>query len=567
MALGEPEHSRPDGGNPLRGLRFSAMNAPPLARPIPAPSAGSTARLDGALSGLLLTAWLVVLIALTPLFVSLPLTSDVVLYDLQARCVLDGGVAYRDVFETNLPGMIWVHMLLRPIIGPSSEAIRIADLTVVGGIIAFFWFTLARIGVSRTGRLATGLAMSVCYLSTNEWCHCQRDTWMLLPCLAAVGLRMQVTVDGAGSCRRSFVEGCLWACAFWIKPFVAVPAVVCLVVSWLVRRPRWSTVAADAAAVIAGGLAAGATGVLWLVHSGAWPFFLEQMMEWNPEYFAAGKERWTVDRLQAMAARLLPWIGVHALAVPLAIGMICSAVRSPSRADNKRRAMVSALYCGWLAQSLVLQHLMDYIHIPAILLGIVVLACHEWTLPAWGMRVAAATGLAAAVFLSPPLAPARLATWSQCVQFGSTPAVRSALTDVRFPSYTDIDRVVSFLREQNVRDGEVTCYNVHSIHIYDQLGLAPSTRYLSLASLLGLFPEHRAEMERDLRRSRQRFVVTELLESLQNPDEAASPSVQPQFPWGLPVVFRSGNYLVHAVPATFGSVTGSLAWDTYEQLR
>ena len=59
-----------------------------------------------------LALWLAVLVLGVPVFVCMPLTSDVVLYDLQARTVHAGGVAYRDIFETNLPGMIWVHMLV-----------------------------------------------------------------------------------------------------------------------------------------------------------------------------------------------------------------------------------------------------------------------------------------------------------------------------------------------------------------------------------------------------------------------------------------------------------------------
>ncbi len=38
-----------------------------------------------------------------PLFIRMPLATDVVLYDLQAQTALSGGTLYQDVFETNLP--------------------------------------------------------------------------------------------------------------------------------------------------------------------------------------------------------------------------------------------------------------------------------------------------------------------------------------------------------------------------------------------------------------------------------------------------------------------------------
>ena len=49
---------------------------------------------------------LLLLLAL-PLFLCLPLTPDVLLYDICARNVLQGGVHYRNVCENNMPGVVW----------------------------------------------------------------------------------------------------------------------------------------------------------------------------------------------------------------------------------------------------------------------------------------------------------------------------------------------------------------------------------------------------------------------------------------------------------------------------
>ena len=72
-----------------------------------------------------------------PLFICMPLWVDTTMHDLSARNLLRGGMHYRDIFETNLPGMVWISALIRPLIGWSSEAIRAVDLVVVGWSAAF----------------------------------------------------------------------------------------------------------------------------------------------------------------------------------------------------------------------------------------------------------------------------------------------------------------------------------------------------------------------------------------------------------------------------------------------
>jgi hypothetical protein len=63
-----------------------------------------------------------------PLFLRMPLGNDVVHYDLCARTVLGGGAMYQDLFDTNLPAIVWLHLLIRSLAGWSSEAMRLADL-------------------------------------------------------------------------------------------------------------------------------------------------------------------------------------------------------------------------------------------------------------------------------------------------------------------------------------------------------------------------------------------------------------------------------------------------------
>ncbi len=500
-----------------------------------------------------LALWLAVLVLGVPVFVCMPLTSDVVLYDLQARTVHAGGVAYRDIFETNLPGMIWVHMLVRPLIGDSSIAMRIADLTVVALITMLLLGIVQLVGARRAG-VPLCLAISLCYLSTNEWCHAQRDTWMLLPSLLALWLRLSRLLE----LRRPrwlvhpVVEGLLWGLAFWLKPFTAIPGLACIVVSWSVFRLPRRLILRDAGAVVVGGLLAATAGIAWLIQTGAWPWFLQTMLEWNPEYVAAGKSRWTLTRLSMMLQRFEPWMWLHAVAVPVSLLSIRTARQSSSGADRVR-AILSGFYLGWLLQSFAMQHLMDYIHVPALLLALAVLAGTRWAVPAAGQRAIVIAFLLVAAVASPVFRPQRLTAWAECVRRGSTPEMRMRLTSVSMPDFVAMREIIRFLRQQNLADHDVTCFNVHSIHIYDELRLRPSTRYLSLSSLLGLFPKHAEEILETVAGSGHRFVVTELHESrmspgIPQPTPEARKTDSGVFPWAYPVVFRAGSYEVHQVP-------------------
>ena len=64
------------------------------------------------------------LVAGIPLFLRMPLWCDLTLYDLAARNLLEGGRHYVDVFDTNLPGFVWVLAGIRAVLGFSSFALR-----------------------------------------------------------------------------------------------------------------------------------------------------------------------------------------------------------------------------------------------------------------------------------------------------------------------------------------------------------------------------------------------------------------------------------------------------------
>ena len=125
---------------------------------------------------LILLVWLGLAV---PIFIRMPLTNDAELFDLHSRMLSSGKVLYQDILEPNLPGVIWLHTVVRSVAGQSSEALRVFDLLVFASLMTLSFRWLRQSGVSRAGGTATVLSASVFYLSNSEWIHCQRDTWML----------------------------------------------------------------------------------------------------------------------------------------------------------------------------------------------------------------------------------------------------------------------------------------------------------------------------------------------------------------------------------------------------
>ena len=490
---------------------------------------------------------LVVLVVCLPLFVCMPITADTAMYDLQAGTVLDGGVAYRDILEPNLPGVIWLHMLLRLLIGPSSEAIRLVDFAILGAIVLLLTRVLRRCNVGHGAQWLTAVFLVLFHFSLTEWCHCQRDTWMLLPCLGAFVIRVgRFRREGRIQCGRSLVlrglgEGFLWGIAFWIKPHIAVPALACFVMAAVLdRRPR--VIALETLSVLCGAVIVGAGGIVWLWLTDAWPWFCNTLTDWNPRYFAAGRERWSLSRFVLTVQRFHPWLAAHLLAVPVAVSMVWRAIenRGTSRishhdCDEHRavRALVSALYIGWLVQAFLLQHLMDYVHAPVVILAIAVIAACSWTLAQPVRRFLLVLASVLVIASSPLARPDKLAVWPECVTSGSTARVRDALSDLNCPNWTEMEKVVRFLEQHRLRDGELTCYNVYTIHLYERLGLQPSTRYAYLSCLLELLPQRRVEILGAIDTCSHRFVVTDLVECGLTIEQAAMPgSSGPDSPAG-----------------------------------
>lgn len=529
--------------------------------------------------------WLILLfllIAGLPLLICMPLWADATLYDLAARNILWGGVHYRDIFETNLPGMVWLHLGIRSLFGWRSEPLCAVDFAVVTAIIWLLIAWLRGLGLSRAARLWTAVTLYLYYFSTSEWCHCQRDVWMMVPALLALNLRrrqLAEVTDTSLSTRfrvqRALAEGVCWGAAFWIKPYVAIPAVSCWILSLILwrrmpRTERRQSAIREAFGILAGGVAAGLPGVIWLVWSGSWRPFWNIMLHWNPEYYANSIPA-IVRPIDTLFARHEPWNLLHFVAVSIGVCALWKCVSQERNTDGHVRAaaqsrgLFSAFYIGWALQAFVLQNFAEYLFVPPVMLAATLIIDLMFQ-PRRSLAWAAVFGcfFAFALIKHPLAQNDRLASWERCWREGSTPQMRDKLSLIRSdsnPGWVELERVAEYLRSKGVGDGELTCYDNSSHPLYLDLGIRPSTPYIHFGPVLLFFRARRQMVFERLAASPQRYVVSnmEILPRKFRPaaDEWPDSSLElpanfPEqskaaFPFSRPIVFHAGRYTVHAV--------------------
>lgn len=548
-------------------------------------------------------AWIalaLLLVIALPLFVRMPVWIDASLYDLAARNVLHGGVHYRDLFDTNLPGMLWMHLAVRGLFGWTTEALRVVDILLFG-ISVYFLARFVRgarsvsegdsdpLAYASSSVLPSWFAVVafLFYFSTTEWCHCQRDLWLLPFALAALQLRCAQTIalkDGSLSLRqlalRGIGEGVCWGAALWIKPFVVVPAVACWLLSALVARSTHLSMKrqllADAGYLILGGALAGAPGIAWLMASGAWPYMWDILLNWNPEYVRATDPLWY--RAKLALTLLWPWSCLNIVAVPLAVWIIIRGVlrnrASPgtgaeaAEARPSSQVLLAGFYLGWAFQAVVLQKSFGYHLAPLIPLALAMIAGSLWLRLVPLLRLGLMLGFLAWAFFYHPLHNThRLALWPSCWRGGDDPALRNQLELLPLERYSvdwvQLERVREFLERQGVSGHDVTCYHTTTHPLYLQSDLEPTTPYLHYEMVLSNFPAHREVIRASLDTCGHRYVVSDLEAyalKLQPADLAEKSALgdrtlprrfpsnwQDVFPWNEPIVFRAGRYVVHRV--------------------
>lgn len=476
----------------------------------------------------------VLLLVGLPLFLRLPVWCDITLYDMAARNVLAGGTHYRDVFDTNTPGYVWLLAAVRSLAGWSAEALRVVDLLFFAGNVLVLDRMAARGGATRTNRHWMIAGCIGCYLFTEESVHAQRDVWLALPALLAVSERLKrIAAPAAGVFRGSALEGLLWGVAVWVKPHFLVVAAVLWVLT--VRRlaggqPRpWRATAADLLGNLTGGGAMGAAGVGYLMATGTWPHFLDVMTVWNVGYMEG-----TIHDLHRRTGSWLVWIPPWSFVLPptvvlAVIGLIdarvwSARVREPARGgllqpiafrgvwhtggtDHERftRGVLGAVYLAWVCQSLFLQRAFMYAHAVEVLLSLAVWAAYRWNLPALFLAWFAGLAVAWAVWPTtladwsdrdrsakfvltthPATDRNRLKQWPACFRTDLAPAdywrLKDALRHEQFHAasigWAELHEVAEYLRGRQVGDRELVCWHDSTHPLYLMLGVAPGLRFM-----------------------------------------------------------------------------------------
>jgi hypothetical protein len=553
-----------------QSLLSSPADGPP---PRPAP----LSRVSQAIGWLALTCLLAIAV---PLFVRMPLWPDVAFYDICARDVLQGGALERDFLFLGPPGMVWARVLVRSLFGWSSEAIRLIDLAILSAIVGLMIAWLRALGLSRGVGVWVVVFLLAFYLTASEWVHCQPDTWMLLPALTALHLRGRQLERLAGPphSRRAAawgtLEGMCWGIGCLIKPFVVVPGLFAWLTSAaLLRRsgPGWlSRLACDAAGLLAGGLLMAALWQGWLIGCGTWHAYWHNNATYSGEFYSTSFPLWVRPFL--LLLQLPPWGALHLIAVPVALAALTRVVltRQPlsvrgSEASSTLMPLLAAFYLGWLIQSAFIQSEFDYHIAPTLLLALALVA--GWLVaqprPRWGWVWL--VGGVIIVLCQPAFAPSRLAYWGRCWRGESSPEMHDRLAlrpgDMFATNWQDLEQVEVFLRNRQVSDGELICYDGPTIPLYLQLGVRPGERFLFPSTKTFEFIKHREAIRAELRASGRRYVVTDTITSVyyeslamgKPPDpamtdpETLSPELAQRFPYSEPVVFRAGRYLVREV--------------------
>ncbi|QDT91250.1 hypothetical protein Pan161_29060 [Gimesia algae] len=515
-------------------------------------------------SNLALGALILLVVTATPQLICMPVTNDVSYYDLQARTVLRGGVLYRDMVEPNFPGVVWVHLTVRSLFGWSTAALRAVDLCL---------FSLTVLLLTRfvsAVRFQLGFVLFLAYYSVSEWCHVQRDLWLLLPIALALNLRWaQIqrsaleTISNRTIFLYGLLEGLVWGAGVWLKPHIVIPALAVWLCSLSQPALRHRALK-DLAGLITGGLLMGALGIGWLYWYGALPSFLEMQLDWNQEYLTDKMLDHYGFVIFNMVVRLFPYSFIHLAAIPTALALLVRQNLQRDPSDRLRLHLLSALYLAWCLQVVLLQHPFDYVHFPPLLLGITLLTywihCNR-SFPRL-LKITAGGFIALALICSPVTKPDYLCLWDDCLQQGSTSTIRNQLARIPYPDWEDLERVADYLRQQQTQDREITCYSNDLVHLYLYLDLEPSTRYVYSHHQATFFPSKRSLILKALRNSPQKYILTNLMTPglLVNQAKEIGPegphgyppafpdNLKSDYPWNLPIAFRSGTLAVHHYP-------------------
>jgi len=145
-----------------------------------------------------------------------PFTYDQALFAMGGEHVLNGGLLYRDFWDTKQPGIFWFFALGMRLFGPSEEGVHLLELIWFTAFAAVLIATLRRAFEQRWGASAAALLVVGFYWAvTRDWHQTQPEGLVQFPMFVALWAAIEASRAG----RRAFP---LWLLAGFATGVVGV---------------------------------------------------------------------------------------------------------------------------------------------------------------------------------------------------------------------------------------------------------------------------------------------------------------------------------------------------------
>jgi len=171
-----------------------------------------------------------------------PFTYDQALFAMGGEHVLEGGLLYRDFWDTKQPGVFWFFALAMRLFGPSEEGVHLLELIWFTAFAAVLIGALRRAFEHRWGPVAAALLVVGFYWAiTRDWHMTQPEGLAQFPLFVALWFALEASRGGPGTLPRWLLAGFAAGVVGVLKLLlVALPAVFFVVVlagRWLDPRP------------------------------------------------------------------------------------------------------------------------------------------------------------------------------------------------------------------------------------------------------------------------------------------------------------------------------------------
>lgn len=160
-----------------------------------------------------------------------------------------GYIPYRDIFDVNLPATYFTYGAIGRLTDYSELGVRLADLTLLGGLMWMTWRWMKEFG--RHAAWAGAVVFGLVYLRLGPAVSLQREFLILLPVVG--GIVVFARLKNHGPVVRSALTGLLFGVAALIKPQAILGFPVLLIFEFIERRSEFRSVLVQAILPAVGG--------------------------------------------------------------------------------------------------------------------------------------------------------------------------------------------------------------------------------------------------------------------------------------------------------------------------